>query len=164
MAEIELSTRLYQSLIGKRYPAFTIQISNARVREYSELIGDTNPVRRDSAAARAAGFRDITAPPTFGFTLTLLAGQSDLALADLGVTMNQTLHGEHRFEFLSPLCAGDTVTGCQWIEDLKEKKGGTLLILVTRFELKNQFGEPALRMFQTSIVPLDRSAHNVSNA
>jgi acyl dehydratase len=161
LAEIELSAHLYQSLIGKRYPPFTIQISAARVREYAELIGDTSLVRRDSEAARAAGFRDITAPPTFGFTLGLLAGQSDLALAEMGVTMNEALHGEQRFEFFSPLCAGDVVTGYQWIDDLKEKKGGALLVLITGFELKNQLDELALRMIQTSIVPLNRGAHNV---
>jgi acyl dehydratase len=160
LAKIELSEPLYRSLIGKRYPPFTVQISAARVRKYAELIGDTSRVHQDSQAARAAGYRDITAPPTFGFTLALLAGQSDLALADLGVTVNETLHGEHRFDYFSPLCAGDVLTGCQWIEDLKEKKGGTLLFLITGFELNNQLGELALRMVQTSIVPLNRRAHN----
>jgi acyl dehydratase len=160
LVEIELSASLYRSLIGKRYPPFTIQISAARVRTYAEVIGDTSRVHRDSEAARAAGYRDITAPPTFGFTLALLAGQSDLALADLGLTVNETLHGEHRFDYFSPLCAGDVLTGCQWIEDLKEKKSGTLLFLITRFELNNQLGELALRMTQTSILPLNRGAHN----
>ena len=157
---IELSGPLYRSLIGKRYPPFTVEVSAARIRKYAELIGDTGPLHRDSEAARAAGYRDITAPPTFGFTLALLAGQADLVLADLGVTVNQTLHGEHRFDYFSPLCAGDVVTGCQWIEDLKEKKRGTLLFLITRFELKNQLGELALRMVQTSILPLNRGVHS----
>ena len=157
---IELSGPLYRSLIGKRYPPFTVEVSAARIRKYAELIGDTSPLHRDCEAARAAGYRDMTAPPTFGFTLALLAGQSDLVLADLGVTVNQTLHGEHRFDYFSPLCAGDVVTGCQWIEDLKEKKRGTLLFLITRFELKNQLDELALRMVQTSILPLNRGVHS----
>ena len=160
MVEIELSAPLYRSLIEKRYPPFTAEVSAARIRRYAELIGDTSQVHHDSAAARAAGYRDITAPPTFGFTLALSAGQSDLALADLGVTVNETLHGEHRFDYFSPLCAGDVLTGCQWIEDLKEKKSGTLLFLITRFELNNQLGELALRMVQTSIVPLNRGVYN----
>jgi acyl dehydratase len=162
LSKIELSAKLYRSLIGKRYAPFMIQIGAARVRKYAELIGDTSEVRQDSQAARAAGFRDITAPPTFGFTLALLAGQSELALADLGFTMNQTLHGEQRFDYFSPLCAGDVVTGYQWIEELKEKKGGALLMLTTGFELKNQLDELALRMVQTSIIPLNRGAHHVS--
>jgi acyl dehydratase len=164
LVEIELSASLYRSLIGKRYPPFTVRISAARVRKYAELIGDTGRVHHDSVAARAAGYRDITAPPTYGFTLALLAGQSDLALADLGVTVDQTLHGEHRFDYFSPLCAGDVLTGHQWIEDLKEKKGGTLLFLITRFELKNQLGGLALRMDQTSIVPLNRGVNNELSA
>jgi acyl dehydratase len=147
-------------LIGKRYPPFTVEVSAVRVRKYAELIGDNSRLHRDSEAARAAGYRNITAPPTFGFTLALLAGQSDLALADLGVTVNETLHGEHRFDYFSPLCAGDVLTGCQWIEDLQEKKSGTLLFLITRFELNNQLGELAVRMVQTSIVPLNRGVHN----
>lgn len=156
-----LSTQLYQSLIGKRYPSFTLQISADRVRRYAELIGDTNEIRLDSDVARAAGFRDITAPPTFGFTIALLAGQAELALADLGVTVNETLHGEQRFDYFSPICAGDEVTGYQWIEELKEKKNGALLFLVTRYELENQLNQRVLAMAQTSIIPLNRSAHDV---
>jgi hypothetical protein len=161
LSDIELSERLYRTLIGKRYAPFTIQIDAVRVRKYAELIGDASEIRLDSRAARAAGFRDITAPPTFGFTIALLAGQAELPLADLGVTMDRTLHGEQRFDYFTPLCAGDVVTGCQWIEDLQEKKGGTLLMLTTKFELKNQFDELALTMVQTSIVPLDRGASRV---
>jgi acyl dehydratase len=154
---VELSEQLYRSMIGKHYAPFSFEICAARVRKYVELIGDTNPVHRDRDVARAAGFRNVTAPPTFGFTVALLAAQSDLALADLGVTVNETLHGEQRFDYFAPLCVGDVLTGHQWIDELKEKKSGTLLFLVTRFDIKNQFDELVLKMVQTSIVPLTRA-------
>jgi acyl dehydratase len=156
MRKIALNERLYRSLIGKTYEPFTVAVTAEQIRGYADAIGDRNPLRHDGVAARVAGFRDVTAPPTFGFTITLLANQSDLALADLGFTMNEALHGEEAFEYGGPICAGDVLTGRQHIADLREKKHGTLLFLVTKFQIANQLGEHVLDMTQTSIVPLVR--------
>jgi acyl dehydratase len=60
------------------------------------------------------------------------------------------------FEYGGPICAGDVLTGRQHIADLREKKHGTLLFLVTKFQIANQLGEHVLDMTQTSIVPLVR--------
>lgn len=156
MSRVVLGEGLYRSLIGKAYAPFTVAVTAERIRGYADAIGDPNPIRRDSSAARTAGYRDVVAPPTFGFTITLLANQSDLALADVGFTMNEALHGEQAFEYGSPICAGDLLTGRQRIADLREKKQGTMLFLVTKFQIANQLGEHVLDMTQTSIVPLAR--------
>jgi acyl dehydratase len=154
MGKVTLNEGLYRSLIGQTYVPFTVIVSADRIRGYAEAIGDRNPLRYDASAARMAGYRDVVAPPTFGFTITLLADQSNLALADLGFTMNESLHGEQAFEYGGPICAGDLLTGRQHIADLREKKQGTMLFLVTKFHIANQLGEHVLDMTQTSIVPL----------
>ena len=159
MGKIALNDSLYRSLIGKTYRPFAVAVTADRIRDYADAIGDGNPLHRDPSAARIAGYRDVIAPPTFGFTLTLLANQSDLALADLGFTVNEALHGEQAFEYGEPICAGDLLTGQQCISDLREKKQGTLLFLVTIFQIDNQYSERVLGMTQTTIVPLMRLGH-----
>ena len=72
------------------------------------------------------------------------------------VLMNEALHGEQEFEYGGAICAGDLLTGRQHIADLREKKHGTMLFLVTKFQVANQLGEHVLDMTQTSIVPLSR--------
>lgn len=154
-----VSHDLYRSLIGKTYDPFTVPVTCERIVGYAKVVGDRSPLRSDVQAARAAGFRDVVAPPTLGFTLTLLAAQSDIALADLGFTVNDTLHGEQAFVYGAPICAGDFLTGQQTILDVREKKNGTLLFLVTGFRLHNQDSTQVLDMTQTSIVPLQGESH-----
>ena len=40
-------------------------MSRVKIAEFADAIGDPNPVYRDRAAARAAGYPDVIAPPTF---------------------------------------------------------------------------------------------------
>ena len=40
-------------------------VSRVKIMEFAESIGDPNPVYRDLAAARLAGYCDVIAPPTF---------------------------------------------------------------------------------------------------
>jgi acyl dehydratase len=158
MGPVKLDEALYRALIGKRYDPFTISVSGELIGGYA-AIGDRNPLRYATTIARAAGYRDVVAPPTLGFTLTLLAHQSDLALAELGYSMNDALHGEQTFTYGAPICAGDILTGAQHIADVRTKKQGTLLFLATEFQIDNQQGERALEMTQISIVPLVRPEH-----
>lgn len=155
MTCIDRSQELYDRLVGKTFPAFEVLVTHDRVAGYARSIGDNDPIRQDTAAARAAGYRDIVAPPTFGFTITLLAAQSNLALGDLGFDMNEALHGEQLFEYGAPICAGDLIRGVQVIESVEDKKGGALLFVKSRFDLNNQDREWVLGMVQTSIIQLE---------
>lgn len=49
------------------------EVSRVKIMEFAEAIGDPNPVYRDPAAARLAGYRDLIAPPTFGVVVALPA-------------------------------------------------------------------------------------------
>ena len=46
-------------------PAGDLRGRAERIREYADAIGADNPVHHDPDAARAAGFRDVVAPPMF---------------------------------------------------------------------------------------------------
>jgi len=51
--------------VGKEWPASTYQVGREKIREYANALGIDNPVHLDVEAARAAGFRDVVAPPMF---------------------------------------------------------------------------------------------------
>ena len=51
--------------IGKQYPPVTYAVGREKIREYAFAVGETNPLHLDVEAARAAGYRDVVAPPMF---------------------------------------------------------------------------------------------------
>jgi acyl dehydratase len=152
MARAPLSAEFFASLRGKSYAPFVVLVTSQRIGAYAAAIGDTSRLRTDPDLARAAGYRDVVAPPTFAFTLALLAGQADLILAEVGAVVNDTLHGEQGFRYHAPACAGDVLTGRQTITNVQTKKHGSLLFLESRYVFTNQLGEHVLDMSQTSIV------------
>jgi acyl dehydratase len=92
----------------------------------------------DPAAAKAAGYADVPAPPTFLFAAELDSGANDQLLADLDIPLAKLLHGEQSFRYLRPVCAGDTVTVQSTITDIYDKKGGKLEFAVKDSRVTNQ--------------------------
>ncbi|MCK9687495.1 MaoC family dehydratase N-terminal domain-containing protein [Scleromatobacter humisilvae] len=116
--------------IGHRLPASVMTIERGRLQFFAKAIGETNPVYTDVAAARAAGYVDLPAPPTFLFGTELESGANDRLLADLGIPLAKLLHGEQRFAYHLPACAGDTVTIHSTVTDIYDRKGGALEFVV----------------------------------
>ena len=51
--------------VGKTYAPVTYAVGREKIREYANVVGESNPVHHDPEAARAAGFRGVVAPPMF---------------------------------------------------------------------------------------------------
>ena len=51
--------------IGKTWPSASFEVEAARIDSYANAVGEDNPLYHDAAAAKAAGFRDLVAPPMF---------------------------------------------------------------------------------------------------
>jgi acyl dehydratase len=98
-------------------------------------------VYTDLAAARAAGYPDLPAPPTFLFAAELDSGANMQLLADLDIPLSKLLHGEQSFRYRQAVCAGDTVTVHSSISDIYDKKGGKLEFVVKNSRATNQRGE-----------------------
>ena len=140
------------NLVGKTYPPFTVEVEKRWIRSFAEAIGEDDPVYRDEAAARAAGYPGIPAPPTFAFTLAMERAQPLLVLDDLAVDKTRTMHGEQSFVYQRPICAGDAITGRQTVTDMYDKKDGALTFVLTRTALENQRGEPVGELATTIVV------------
>ena len=109
---------LNQDYIGKVYPAGpAYEVGREKIREFATAIGDSNPVFHDPAAAAALGYSDIIAPPTFAIIVSLKAVIGVAHDPDLGLDYSRVVHGDQRFVYTRPICAGDELVATATIED-----------------------------------------------
>lgn len=83
---------------------------------FAETIGASDPACLDVAAARAKGYPDILATPTYGVVVSTLAerqarraGAPDL-LERIDADLRYLLHGTEGYTYHGPMFAGDTVS------------------------------------------------------
>jgi hypothetical protein len=82
--------------IGHRLPDSVLPIERSRLQFFAKAIGETDPVYTDPAAARAAGYPDLPAPPTFMFAAELDSGATFHLLDQLQIDRKSTrLNSSH---------------------------------------------------------------------
>ncbi|HLA31180.1 MAG TPA: MaoC family dehydratase N-terminal domain-containing protein [Pseudomonas sp.] len=138
--------------IGHELGASQLSIERGRLKFFAKAIGETNPLYTDESAARAAGYADLPAPPTFLFAAELDSGALFATLDRLGVPLGKLLHGEQRFEYLAPVVAGDRVTVSSRIADIYQKKNGALEFIDIESLAVNQHGAPVARLRSVTVV------------
>jgi acyl dehydratase len=124
--------------IGHELPASELPIERSRLRFFAKAIGETDPVYSDVQAARAAGYADLPAPPTFLFAAELDSGAAFGLLQDLEIPIARLLHGEQSFDYHRAACVGDTVTVRSIVTDIYDKKNGALEFVVKTSRATNQ--------------------------
>ena len=127
--------------IGYQLPPSELLIERGRLQFFARSIGETDPMYTDLAAARAAGYPDLPAPPTFVFAAELESGAVTSLLETLELPIQKILHGEQGFTYLKPVCAGERVTVRSKIADIYDKKGGALEFVLKSSEARNSSGE-----------------------
>nr|WP_294974843.1 MaoC family dehydratase N-terminal domain-containing protein [uncultured Pseudomonas sp.] len=126
--------------IGQTYQSEPMTVTRDRLRLFAKAIGSRDPIYRDSAAAKAAGYQDIPVPTTFLVAAELDDGATEKMLADLQVPMGRILHGEQGFTYHAPVTVGDTLTVKARIDDIYDKKNGAIEFIVRRSDVFNQTG------------------------
>jgi acyl dehydratase len=126
--------------LGRTFPATeAYEVSRVKIAEFAEAIGDPNPLFRDRAVARSAGYPDVIAPPTFGIAVATAASGKAVADPGLGLNYAMVVHGEQRFEYSRPLHAGDLVTAQSTISGIREV--GSITMLTTETQIRTVDGE-----------------------
>ncbi len=119
--------------IGRTFPpSAPYEVSRVKLAEFADAIGDRDPLYRDRAAAVAAGFPDVIAPPTFPIVISMAAGGQAMSDPDLNLNYAMVVHGAQRFEYQRPLHAGDVVTAQVTISDIKSVGSNSLMTTSTR--------------------------------
>ena len=142
---------LDRSFIGLETAPRSVEVEKGQLKSFAGATGEKNPIYFDEAAAKAAGHPALPAPPTFLFSLGLLAPETESVMAKLGIDMGRVLHGEQSFTYGKPIHAGDTITLKTKISDIYDKRGGVLDFIVQDTEAANQNGE-AVGVTRTVIV------------
>jgi acyl dehydratase len=128
-----------------------LALDRGRLRFFAKAIGETDPVYTDVAAARAAGYPDLPAPPTFLFAAEMDSGAVMQTLEDLEIPLAKLLHGEQSFTYHRPAFAGDVITVISEIADIYDKKGGALEFVVKQSDARNQKGDLVAELRSTLV-------------
>src|ERR671933_2380300 len=128
-------------LVGRSYPPSAVyEVGRAKIAEFAAAIGAPDPVHRDPGAARAAGYPDVVAPPTFAIVVSLQAATSVLDDPDVAIDYSRVVHGEQRFTHHRPIRAGDRLVATTTIDAVRSVAGNDLL--TTRVDVATEDGEP----------------------
>jgi acyl dehydratase len=125
-------------------------IERGKIAEFARAIESPESVYFDREAARAAGFENVPAPPTYAMVSAFFSGPGSRPRID--IDMRYALHAEQEFEYFAPVVAGDTLTGRTRLAGQHEKqgrRGGTMKFFVLETEYTNQRGEKVLAVRQT---------------
>lgn len=121
-----------RSAKGLRLAPVEITVDRSQIRDFAAVLGETGPIHFDVNAARSAGFRDLVALPSFFMVMEAAADRerarrgSPLLLQLIGCDFRYLLHGDERYTYSGPLCAGDTVSVSATVLDFYDKKGGLM--------------------------------------
>jgi acyl dehydratase len=119
--------------VGRTFePSEPYEVSRVKIKEFADAIGEPSVLCRDRAAAQAAGYPDVIAPPTFAIVVS--AADSTRVSHDpgLGVNYAMIVHGEESFQHTRPLHAGDVVVSQTTVESIRSAGAITLLTTVTQ--------------------------------
>jgi len=135
---------------GKTFPAHEYEVGREKIKEFAYAVSEDNPVYFDRDAAKAAGFRDVPAPPMFAVVYS--AGAMGPAILDPSVGMNfmAMVHGGQEFVWGEPVCSGDTVSTTAEVKDISEKDGKGFYVFES--VSTNQEGQEVVRGTWTNIV------------
>jgi acyl dehydratase len=128
-------------LVGRSYPPSAVyEVGRAKIAEFAAAVGATDPVHTDAEAARAAGYQDVIAPPTFAIVVSLEAAMAVLDDPDVTLDYSRVVHGEQRFTHHRPIRAGDRLVATTTIDAARSVAGNDLL--TARVDLATEDGEP----------------------
>ncbi|MBU7596931.1 MaoC family dehydratase N-terminal domain-containing protein [Streptomyces sp. P38-E01] len=137
---------LDQAFVGRSYPPTDpYEVGREKIREFAESIGEDNPVHTDREAARALGYPDVIAPPTFVFAISFSAAQDVVHDPQLGLDYDRVVHGDQRFVHHRPVRAGDRLTVTSTIEAIKSLAGNDILDI--RGDVHDESGELVVTAF-----------------
>jgi acyl dehydratase len=130
------------SAIGREFQPTHARVEPGRLRYFFNTLGEANPIYRDPAVAKAAGFSETPIPPTYLFCLEMMDADDPFVMLEaLDIDLRRVLHGEQRFTYLAPIVVGDELTLQSAVTGVTQKKGGAMTLVDVTTRIVNQRGE-----------------------
>lgn len=114
--------------IGKVYAPVTYAVGREKIREYALAVGEGDPLHHDVAAARAAGFRDVVAPPMFAVVYSGPAVAPAFFDPEVGMDFARMVHGGQEFRWGRLVVAGDEIDTTVTVKDISERAGNGFFV------------------------------------
>ncbi|MFJ6654401.1 MaoC family dehydratase N-terminal domain-containing protein [Microbacterium sp. NPDC091313] len=115
-------------LVGRAFaPTAPYLVGREKVREFARAVFADAPVHLDPAAAVAAGYPDVVAPPTFAMVVQDLTLQQLLHDPEAGIELSRTIHAEQRFRYSRPIVAGDELTATLSVTGIRTVGGNAMV-------------------------------------
>jgi acyl dehydratase len=115
-------------LLGREFPPTPpYLVGREKVREFARAVFADAPEHHDPEAARALGYADVVAPPTFAMVIQDLTLQQLLAEPDSGIALERTIHGKQGFRWSRPIVAGDELTGRLSVTGVRAMGAGAMV-------------------------------------
>jgi acyl dehydratase len=137
--------------VGRSYPpSGPYAVSAQAITAFAAAVGSTDPVHSSSEAARAAGYADVIAPPTFAVTIAQQCDAVFVQDPEAGIDYSRVVHGEQRFVHHRPITAGDEVLGTLTVDSVRAAGGHSMV--TTRTELATRAGEALCTSTSTIVI------------
>jgi acyl dehydratase len=142
---------LDRSYVGRTFPATApYLVGREKIREFASAIGADHPAHHDPESARALGYPDVIAPPTFPVVMTMAASRQIVEDPGLGMDYTRVVHGDQRFAYTRPVVAGDELVCTNTIEEITDRAGHEFL--TTRTDVTTVTGEPVVTAWSKLVV------------
>jgi len=136
---------------GRVYPPTpAYAVGREKIREFAEAVGARDVVHSDQALARARGYRDVIAPPTFAVLIAQRCDRQFIVDPEAGIDFSRLVHGEQRFVHYRPITAGDEIVGVLTVDSVRLVGGNAMV--TTRSELSTVAGEPVCTATSTVVI------------
>lgn len=108
-------------------PTAPYLVGREKVREFARAVHAEAAVHHDVEAARAAGYADVVAPPTFAMVIQDLTLQQLLGDESAGIVLERTVHAEQKFRSSRPIVAGDELTATLSVTGVRSVGGNAMV-------------------------------------
>lgn len=142
---------LNRAYVGRQLPPTgPYLVGREKIREFAAAIGADDPAYHDPEQARALGYPDVVAPPTFPVVVAAAAGQQLREDSELGLDYSRVVHGDQRFAYTRPVVAGDELVCTLTVAEIIERRGHEFL--TTRVEVTTPAGDPVVTVWNKLVV------------
>jgi acyl dehydratase len=144
-------------LQGRSYPPLPpYLVGREKIREFARAVFATDPLSLDVEAARAAGYDDVVAPPTFAVVVQEGALHQLIDDPEADIDFSRVVHGEQRFTASRPIVAGDELTATLTVTSVKSLGGNSMVTASTA--IADATGEHVTTAISTLVVRGDDAA------
>jgi len=136
---------------GRQYPpTAAYEVGRQKLQEFADAVGASHEAHTDPSVARALGYPDVIAPPTFAVVVAQRAEAQLFEDPAAGIDFSRVVHADERFTHHRPIHAGDRLVTVLHVDSITVRAG--LAMITTRAEISTEDGEPVCTVVSTLAV------------